>query len=338
MSIGEFDLIQEYFQRQAGGLGVTLGIGDDCALLQPPSQGPLAVSMDTLVAGVHFPRQADSELIAERALRVNLSDLAAMGADPLWFTLGLTLPSADPQWLDGFSRGLFAVAHEYNCVLVGGDTTKGPLAMSIQVHGSVPNGQALRRSGASIGDYICVSGPLGDGAAALAVLKGELETGTKAATYLLDRYFKPEPQLALGVALRGLASAAIDVSDGLLADLGHICDASLVAASVDVEDVPVSPAVSQVTSPDVYRPWALAGGDDYQLCFTVAPERLTALQALKNRYPISIIGRIVKGEGVHCTLQGDAYELEQPGYRHFQASGATEGDPSGTEIKEDNPE
>lgn len=330
VSIGEFELIKQYFQREAGAFGVSLGIGDDCALLQPPAVKQLAVSMDTLVADVHFPRDADPALIAERALRVNLSDLAAMGAEPLWFTLGLTLPEADSSWLEAFSEGLFRVAKEYHCDLVGGDTTRGPLSITIQVHGAVDAAQALLRSKARAGDRIYVTGHLGDGAAALALIMGQLDVEAEAADYLRDRYYRPRPQLQAGEKLRGLATAAIDISDGLLADLGHICTRSGVAANVDVRRLPVSAAVlSLVEKGCVDRnksmQWALCGGDDYQLCFTVPEARAEAVEKLISAGDIEAtpIGDIVPGEGVHCyqgesELDLDALGIGNTGYQHFE--------------------
>lgn len=319
MAIGEFDLIKCYFERSASSAGVELGIGDDCALLDVPAGKHLAVSMDTLVAGVHFPADASSRLIAERALRVNLSDLAAMGAEPLWFTLGLTLPEPNPDWLENFSVGLFAAADEFNCVLVGGDTTRGPLSMTLQVHGAVDSKNALRRSGARIGDLVCVTGCLGDGAAALAVIQDKLWPGEDAREYLLDRFYRPRPQLAEGQLLLGVASAALDISDGLIADLGHICECSNVGAIVDIERLPLSSAMRANVSVMQANTWALAGGDDYQLCFTLPPAKQLALQTLidSGQLQATIVGEIVSGSGVICRSEGVEVNLSATGYNHF---------------------
>lgn len=319
MPVGEFDLIRRYFQRSADAQGVELGIGDDCALLSVPAGQQLAVSMDTLVADVHFPAGADPELIAERALRVNLSDLAAMGAKPLWFTLGLTLPSSDDHWLERFSRGLFAAADEFNCALVGGDTTRGPLSLTLQVHGAVDAHLALRRSGAGVGDLVCVTGCLGDGAAALALIQDSLWAGGDASAYLLDRFYRPRPQLAEGQLLLGLASAALDISDGLVADLGHICQRSGVGAVIDIERLPLSAAVTANVEHDKATAWALAGGDDYQLCFTVPQAKRSALQSLidGDQLQASVIGEVVEGVGVVCRENGVAVNFDATGYNHF---------------------
>lgn len=320
MAINEFTLIERYFKKEFGGFGVALGIGDDCALLQAPADKSLAVTVDTLVAGNHFPQNADPELIAERALRVNLSDLAAMGAEPLWFTLALTLPDADEHWLDGFSRGLFQAAHLYHCSLVGGDITRGPLSITIQAMGAVPLATALQRGNAEPGDRIYVTGPLGDAAAAVAVIKGELSVGSSAFNYFMSRYYRPLPKLAEGALLRGVASAAIDISDGLLADLGHICKASGVGAHIALEQVPVSEALSKLASPQQVNQWALAGGDDYHLCFTVPRSRQNAMNDLIRRHKINAIaiGDIVPGEGVTCTYEGHPFHLKTTGYQHFE--------------------
>jgi len=277
------------------------------------------VSIDTLIAGRHFPSNADPALIAERALRVSVSDLAAMGAEPLWFTLALSLPEADEHWLESFSEGLFAAAHNCDCVLVGGDTTRGPLSITIQVHGAVPKGLALTREGAEPGDHIFVTGELGDGAAALAALENRLEIEEGHNRYFSDRFYRPEPQLAAGKLLRGLATAALDISDGLLADLGHICSASLVGAEVDVERLPLSEALQYYHNRCPAKDWALSGGDDYQLCFTVPPRNLDAVGTLiaTGRINASAIGTITNGDSVVCMEGGKNYLPTTTGYQHF---------------------
>jgi len=320
MAVGEFELIQQYFHREAGGEGVVLGIGDDCALLQVPEGKQLAVSMDTLIADVHFPANADPGLIAERALRVNLSDLAAMGAEPLWFTLALSLPDADEHWLDSFSEGLFAAAHRYDCTLVGGDTTRGPLSITIQVHGSLTPGKALLRGNASPGDRIFVTGKLGDGAAALAALEHRFEVQEEHVQYFADQYYRPTPRLKEGQRLKSFASAALDISDGLLADLGHICEQSLVGAEVAVECLPISEPLAFYGDQCPALDWALCGGDDYELCFTVPEKNLSSVKALISMGELvaTEIGEIVSGSQVLCKNFGEVYEPPHSGYQHFE--------------------
>ncbi|TQV66955.1 thiamine-phosphate kinase [Exilibacterium tricleocarpae] len=319
MATGEFELIRHYFCRGPGAFGAPLGIGDDCALVAPPTSKHLAMSMDTLVADVHFPQHADPELIGERALRVNLSDLAAMGASPLWFTLGLTIPKAESRWLEGFSKGLFNVAHEYDCALIGGDTTRGPLNICIQVHGVVSGSNALLRGNAAVGDIVFVTGTLGDGAAAVAIIKQEFEVGKSAFDYFMSRFYRPEPKVREGKLLCGIARAAIDVSDGLLADLGHICEVSGVGAVVNVEQLPISEPLQKLAEPAQSRNWALSGGDDYQLCFTVPRAKLDRLELLlhQGKLQATAIGEIVRGKGVTCLRDGEAFPVVRPGYQHF---------------------
>lgn len=319
---GEFQLIKQFFQREQAeqpAEGVLLGIGDDCALLQIPAGKQLAVSVDTLVAGVHFPLDADAELIAERALRTNLSDLAAMGADPLWFTLALTLPAANEDWLRSFSRGLFACAREYKIALIGGDTTSGPLTITIQVMGAVSPGTAMRRDGANIGDFVLVTHNLGDGAAALAVIQNRINCDESSASYLHERFYRPTPRLRESGLIRELASAALDISDGLVADLQHICDASDVGAIIDVENLPLSSAVQTLNNQTQALEWALSGGDDYELCFTVAPEKMADIAMLiaQGKLNATVIGEIIPGDKVICECDGEPYELTRTGYQHF---------------------
>lgn len=317
--MNEFDLIERYFMKDLGGYGVSLGVGDDCALLQPPVAKSLAVSMDTLVGGNHFPKNADPELIAERCVRVNVSDLAAMGAEPLWYSLGLTIPSADKHWLEGFSRGLFQAANLYNCVLIGGDTTRGPLSITLQMFGAVPLESALTRGGAKPGDAVYVTGYVGDGAAAVAVIKQELQVGKAAFNYFMSHYYRPTPRIAEGQLLRGLASAAVDVSDGLMADLGHICKASGVGAAIDLERIPVSEALKKLATQEQMVKWALSGGDDYQLCFTVPEEKAEQLGRYIEQEKIAAtqIGEIIRGNDVTCLNQGKIVKVEKTGFQHF---------------------
>jgi thiamine-monophosphate kinase len=317
--MGEFELIRRYFAAAPcaqGGDGVVRGIGDDCALLALPAGEQLAVSTDTLVAGVHFPDACDAFLLGQRALAVSASDLAAMGATPLAFTLALTLPSATEAWLAEFARGLQVMAQHCSLALVGGDTTRGPLSLTLTVFGRVPAGQALLRSGAQVGDLLCVGGELGDAAGALPLVLGQRDAAADIREALLARYWSPQPQLALGQALRGRATAALDISDGLLADCGHIARASQVALEIELEQVPLSAALRAFAGEEQARLCALAGGDDYRLAFTLPPARLAELQAA---WPgIRVIGRVQAGSGVRLLdAAGQTIEAPRGGYQHF---------------------
>ncbi len=327
MAHSEFELISRYF-NQAGlaadpalHSGVELGIGDDCALLSVPPDQQLAISMDVLVEAVHFPVGADAALIAERALAVNLSDLAAMGARPLGFTLGLTLPRVDELWLQSFSNGLRASALRYRCPLLGGDTTRGPLQIAIQVHGTVPAGSALTRRGARAGDDVYVSGMLGRAGLALSVLQNTLPAANaEQRAELLSAYYQPQPRLSLGSALRGIASAAQDVSDGVLADLGHIALQSGVGLQLQAAAIPVAPVVSALCKDQAALELALTAGDDYELVFTAAPaERAAVLAAaLSAGVTVSRIGTAVAGHGVEVkTSAGQLLQFARQGFQHF---------------------
>jgi thiamine-monophosphate kinase len=316
--IGEFELIAAYFTPLGGSAGnIALGIGDDAALLAPSPGNQLAISVDTLAAGVHFPIDGPARLIAHKALRTNLSDLAAMGATPLAYTLALTLPAANKSWLAEFSAGLREVADEFPIALIGGDTTRGDqLVITVQIFGEVPPGRALLRGGAKPGDTIFVTGTLGDARAALDILNVPPATLDDKQRFLMDRYYKPTPRLAFAQALRGIASAAIDVSDGLAADLGHILKASGVGAEIQFEKLPLSGAIT----PNDARRYALSGGDDYEICFTVPAahaEKVGELAAIQSTRATAI-GRIVEAHGL--TLRdgsGDAVSVTEGGYRHF---------------------
>lgn len=316
--MGEFELIRHYFAAAAcaqAADGVVLGIGDDCALLEVPAGEQLAVSTDTLVAGVHFPVDAPGELLGQRALAVSVSDLAAMGATPLAFTLALTLPEVSPDWLAGFTAGLERMARQCGVRLVGGDTTRGPLSLTLTVFGRVPAGQALTRAGARHGDLLCVGGNLGNGAGALPFVLGERAEQAQSAE-LLAHYWSPVPQLQLGQALRGLATAALDISDGLLADCGHIARASGVALFVEQQRLPLSAALLACMGDERARQLALGGGDDYVLAFTLPAEKLDALRAMGQ--PVTMIGRVEAGQGVHLLdADGRVIEPRYSGYQHF---------------------
>ncbi|QGW80554.1 thiamine-phosphate kinase [Variovorax paradoxus] len=292
--MGEFDLITRYFKRPAK--RSPLGVGDDCALLAPAPGMQLAVSSDMLVEGRHFLSTVDPARLGHKALAVNLSDLAACGARPLAFTLALALPGVDEPWLEGFSRGLFALADAHGCELVGGDTTRGPLNICITVFGEVPAGAALLRSGARAGDDIWVSGTLGDARLALEVFRGTLALPADIFAQARMRMEQPTPRVALGQALRGTASAAVDVSDGLVGDLGHILASSRVGATLDADAATstVAAASTPGLSIEALRTCALSGGDDYELVFTAAPSARAAVeQAGKESLTrVTRIGRI----------------------------------------------
>ncbi|WPC04575.1 thiamine-phosphate kinase [Pseudomonas benzenivorans] len=321
--MGEFELIRHYFAAAScarGGEGVALGIGDDCALLELPVGEQLAVSTDTLVEAVHFPASADPCLLGQRALGVSLSDLAAMGATPIGFTLALTLPRAEPAWLEAFARGLDRMAQQCGARLIGGDTTRGPLSLTLSVFGRVPAGQALTRAGARVGDLLCVGGCLGEGAGALELVLGRRQAVAEVAEPLLARYWSPQPQLALGQALLGKATAALDISDGLLADCGHIAAASGVALSVEQARLPISAALLELLGEQGARRCALGGGDDYLLAFTLPPPQLAGLQAAG--WPVQVVGRVEAGQGVRLLdEQGRSIAAPAQGYQHFGAAG-----------------
>jgi thiamine-monophosphate kinase len=315
----EFGLIRQYFAAAPcaqATAGVALGIGDDCALLQLAAGEQLAISTDTLVAGVHFPDPCDAYLLGQRCLAVAASDLAAMGATPLGFTLALSLPAASPDWLQGFAAGLNKMAQDCALALIGGDTTRGPLSVTVTVFGRLPVGQALLRSGAQVGDLLCVGGSLGDAAGALPLVLGQRQVAAELAAPLLARYWSPQPQLALGQALRGKATAALDISDGLLADCGHIAKASAVALQIELERLPLSPALLALLDKPAAQHCALSGGDDYRLAFTLPAQHLPALQAAG--WSLVRIGQVVAGSGVQLLdAQGETVQPRACGYQHF---------------------
>ncbi|MEG3050386.1 MAG: thiamine-phosphate kinase [Thermomonas sp.] len=315
-TVAEFNLIERIRQRVATRGDVVLGIGDDAALLQPPAGMQLVVAMDTLNSGVHFPPETAAADIGWKALAVNLSDLAAMGATPAWCTLSLSLPDADAGFVEGFLDGFLALAAEYDVALVGGDTTRGPRSVCVAAHGFIEPGTALRRDGARVGDEVWISGTPGDAAAALA----QWQAGNAIDQALRARLDRPTPRVSLGRALRGIATACIDVSDGLLADLGHVCKASAVAACVDVDALPASDALRMQFDVDARKRLQATGGDDYELCFTAPAARHGEVldAAASSLVPVACIGRIVAGEGVSAVdANGVAWMPASPGYRHF---------------------
>lgn len=315
MAAGEFDLIARIRSRIAARGDVVLGIGDDAAILQPPPGKQIVVTADTLNAGVHFPDATKPEDIGWKSLAVNLSDLAAMGAQPAWCTLSLSLPESKPQWLDAFLDGFLELATQHRIALVGGDTTRGPLSIAVTAMGLVEAGQALRRDGANIGDDVWVTGTLGDAAAALQ----SIFAGAVIDRSLRDCLDRPTPRIGAGSRLIGLAGSCIDVSDGLLQDLGHICERSGAGAEIEIEKLPASPALQRF-KPAVRWPWQAGGGDDYELCFTASPHLREAVQQALDSTGTQAtrIGRIVAGQGVKA-LDADGNEWQPPrkGYAHF---------------------
>ncbi len=318
--LSEFDLIKQYFVRPGPGRAA-LGIGDDCALLAPSPGMQLAISSDMLVEGRHFFAGEDAQRLGHKCLAVNLSDLAAMGARPVAFTLALALPAAERAWLEGFSRGLFALADAHGCELIGGDTTKGPLNICITVFGEVAPGRALRRSAARPGDDVWVSGTLGDARLALAGYQGGLALPADALAAAGTRMHMPTPRVALGVMLaeRSLAHAAIDISDGLVGDLGHILEKSRVGATLNADALPAGPVLASQPQA-MRRAFTAAGGDDYELCFTAAATRREAILAAAADCGTAVtrIGRIDDAAGLRWTdADGAPLAMELSSFDHF---------------------
>lgn len=317
----EFGLIARYFTRSTP--QAELGIGDDAALIKLAPGMELAISVDMLVAGTHFFEDVSPYKLGWKAMAVNISDMAAMGAQPRWATLAIALPKPDEAWVSEFSRGLFVCAEKFNVDLIGGDTTRGPLSISVQIMGEVPTGQSIKRSGAQAGDDIWVSGNLGDAALALAAMQGK-QTLTEAELSSCRRALEePQPRIALGLALRGIAHSAIDISDGLLADLGHILEQSGLAAELQLEAIPVSDIASARLHQQAVQAMVLAGGDDYELCFTTAPDQQAKMMEISRSLGLKLtrIGRTINAtDGVY---QAKVYHQQEPlhfnsqGYDHF---------------------
>ena len=317
---GEFDLIARIraraLQAGAGRPDVVLGIGDDAAVLQVPADCLLVVATDTLNDGVHFPIDTAPADLGWKALAVNLSDLAAMGAQPAWCTLSLAMHEADVDWVDAFLDGFLSIAQAHGVALVGGDTTRGPLSVCVTVHGFADFGHALRRSGALVDDDLWVSGTLGDAAAALA----QFRAGGATEPALRQRLDRPDPRVATGRALSRIAHACIDVSDGLLADVGHLCAASAVGARIDIDALPASETLRAMFTDETRRVLQAAGGDDYELCFSAPPSRREAIAAIAagTSVPLTRIGRIVAGSGVEAFgCDGESWQPPRRGFDHF---------------------
>jgi thiamine-monophosphate kinase len=318
--LSEFDLIKQYFTRSRAPRA-TLGIGDDCALLTPPAGTQLAISSDMLVEGRHFFAGADPYMLGHKCLAVNLSDLAAMGARPVAFTLALALPQADRDWLAAFSRGLFELADEFDCELIGGDTTRGPLNICITIFGELAPGQALRRDAAVAGDDVWISGTLGDARLALAGYRHECRLDPESLELAAQRLHMPTPRIALGRALAtaGLAHAALDISDGLVGDIGHILSASKVGATLDADALPAGPVLSRQDR-SLRRRFTAAGGDDYELCFTAAPGQRAAIEEAASRCGVALtrVGLIDAIPGLRFVdAGGQPLELALAGFDHF---------------------
>ncbi|MFQ5659502.1 MAG: thiamine-phosphate kinase [Gammaproteobacteria bacterium] len=321
MSLNEFEIIDRYFKSLTGeAVGVTCGIGDDAAVIGLPTGMELVTSVDTLISGVHFQTDTDPYDIGFKSLAVNLSDIAAMAAEPRWVTLALTVPENNPAWLESFARGFADLAKRYSVSLIGGDLTRGPLSITVQILGTVPCGAAIKRSGAVPGDSIYVSGCLGGAGFALKVLNGECNDTEELSAECLTRLLRPIPRIELGAGLRGLASAVIDISDGLAVDLGHILRASSVGAVIELGKVPVCDALAQITDEDILWQTALCSGDDYELCFTLPVSNCRQLQRMEIEMDCSVtcIGRIVENEAIRwLQSDGSEYDLRCSGYRHF---------------------
>ena len=316
--IGEFEIIARYFSRRSSDRDVVLGVGDDAAVLAV--DGLMAVTVDTLIPGVHFPDGMAPHLTGYRLMAVNLSDLAAMGARPRWCTLALTLPAPDELWLDGFSRGLYELADRFGVSLVGGNLARGPLNLTLTLMGDLTRSHMLTRGGGHVGDDVYVTGTLGDSSAGITLITERLATAEgSAAAALKERFFRPVPRVGAGLALGPYATAAVDISDGLLADLGHLCQASGCGATLDVERVPLSAELLSLFPPQEALAHALGGGDDYELCFTAPPSRAEDIEAVLEAAgtPVRRIGQLVAGQSVVCRRDGDAYTPAVRGYRHF---------------------
>jgi thiamine-monophosphate kinase len=320
MGLSESALIERYF-RSCGAQrpDVLAGVGDDAALLDIGTERELVAATDTLVAGVHFPHGSPPASIGHRALAVNLSDLAAMGARPAWALLALTLPQVEEAWLEEFAAGLGALARAHEVALVGGDTTRGPLCVTVQLLGLIARGTALRRSGARAGDALFVSGTPGDAAAGLALEQGRLQAPPDTLTYLRERFLLPSPRMALGEQLRGYASACIDVSDGLLGDAGKLAQASGAGVEIDFGAVPLSQPLVRAVGEAHARELALTGGDDYELCFAVHPQNVARLltELPPQRWGYSQIGALRAAPGAVVVRDGTVIEFSHSGYQHF---------------------
>ncbi|MFT7234475.1 MAG: thiamine-monophosphate kinase [Methylophagaceae bacterium] len=320
--LSEFSLIKQYFEKcTVERADVLLGIGDDCALVQARAGQQIAISVDTLVEGIHFLPSVEPESLGHKSLAVSLSDLAAMGATPAWFTLALTLPEVKESWLADFAKGMSKLANRHSIALIGGDTTRGPLSITIQVHGFVKAGEALRRSGAKVGDGIYVSGTLGDAGAGLKLKQSQLIgrlLRPESTIFLEHRLERPTPRVKLGKNLLNVANSAIDISDGLIADLGHILHTSGVGAEINIDALPISKELTDVVGRECAEKLALYSGDDYELCFTLALEKADELLQ-DSGVPCTKIGIVTETGDMIFNHYGQKIELTGTGYEHFSS-------------------
>ena len=319
----EFELIKRFFSEQAiKRKDVVLGIGDDCAIVSPSERQNIAITTDTLVAGVHFPHETSARAIGHKSIAVNLSDLAAMGAEPTWLSLAITMPEVDLKWIEEFCLGAFELCEYYNVQLIGGDTTQGPLSITITAQGLVPINKHLTRSGAKAGDWIYVTGEIGDAALALKHILHEVNVAPEHRESVQRSLDFPAPRILAGQALRGYASAAIDLSDGIIADLGHLCTASKVGANIVLDYLPISEALRATVGMEKAFEIALTGGDDYELLFTVSEDNKVGIEtALANTSnTITCIGQINRSEKITTTLNRKAVAIKTQSFEHFSSS------------------
>ena len=318
----EFELIKRFFSEQAiKRKDVVLGIGDDCAIVTPSERQNIAITTDTLVAGVHFPHETSARAIGHKSIAVNLSDLAAMGAEPSWISLAITMPEIDVDWVKEFCAGVFELCEYYNVQLIGGDTTQGPLSITVTAQGLIPINKHLTRSGAKAGDWIYVTGEIGDAALALKYIFKEVDVAAEYRESVQRSLDFPTPRILAGQALRGYASAAIDLSDGIISDLGHICSASKVGANIVLDDLPISNALRDSVSLEDAFKMALVGGDDYELLFTVSEDNKVGMEtALANTgNTITCIGQINRSEKITTTLNNKPVPINAKSFEHFSA-------------------
>ena len=321
--MSEFDLINQFFKSTAvNRADVLLGIGDDCAILSPPDNKKLAVSTDTLICGVHFPESTSAENIGYKSLAVNLSDLAAMGADPAWVSLAISLPEANKIWLKSFMSGFNELAEKYNVALIGGDTTQGPLSVTVNITGFIDADKTLKRSTARSGDLIFVTGYIGDAYIGLkTILNNDFNNrlSSQQLAYCENKLNRPQPRIDVGNLLKGFSASAIDISDGLLADLNHICKASNVGADININNIPVSNALLNYYQDQPDWSSILTAGDDYELCFTCSESQAIDMQNVmkENNITVSCIGKITDACEIICKLNNQILSFEQTGYNHF---------------------
>ena len=321
MASSEFELISKYFKNLTDDdSSVQCGIGDDAAIVHIPHDMEVALSIDTLLEGTHFPAETQPSDIAYKALAVNLSDMAAMGAVPKWVLLSISLPEKDEDWIEKFVSGFLELARTHSISLIGGDLSRGPLSITVQIQGLLPTGSALKRNGAQKDDLIYVTGTLGDAGVGLDIMNGKLSIGEKQRTFFLNSLNRPDISIDAGIQLRSIANSAIDISDGLIADLGHILEVSHVGAEIEMEKIPLSEEMKQVTDNVTAWNYALTSGDDYKLCFTAPAEKHDQLMNILNEIniPVSCIGKITDGDELICKdSEGVCFKPSKSSYKHF---------------------